>query len=341
MRLSSDPSTTSQGARLFLNALFEADCVTTVGQPGLSLTLDGPLVVAARSLPVDATYGARFDNAGAGAALAAELRQRVGAGVEIVSATGGTIAGDLATWQIGSISGVPLRAGDPPTSDSRASTLRFAAYGDYTVTLELAYQVGASMRAISPVTFSVHVTSDRDGDGVPDELDPFPDDPDRCGDSDDDTCDDCSNGPVNPRNDGPDADHWDDYLERYDTGRLAAALGNTPEADGDGVLYAGQGDVQLTGRANYAWAEKATGFPLLAKPELMLDPAISAAVLVKGLSEGAFTGRKLRDYLPLSDPASAGQFYDCRRTVNALDRAADIAGYALSFQAALAIGGWL
>lgn len=141
--------------------------------------------------------------------------------------------------------------------------------------------------------------------------------------------------------DGPDADHWDDYLERYDTGRLAAALGNTPEADGDGVFYAGWGDVQLTGRANYAWAEKATGFPLLAKPELMGDPAISAAVLVKGLSEGAFTGRKLRDYLPLSGPATTAQFRECRRTVNALDRATDIAGYALGFQTALAIGGWL
>lgn len=27
--------------------------------------------------------------------------------------------------------------------------------------------------------------------------------------------------------DGPDADPWDDYLQKYDTGRLAAILGNT------------------------------------------------------------------------------------------------------------------
>ncbi|MGE3630263.1 MAG: hypothetical protein AB7P00_10135, partial [Sandaracinaceae bacterium] len=44
---------------------------------------------------------------------------------------------------------------------------------------------------------------DTDGDGVLDDDDPFPTDPRRCGDSDMDSCDDCTNGPFNPANDCP------------------------------------------------------------------------------------------------------------------------------------------
>jgi hypothetical protein len=198
---------TTQGARLFLNALFEADCVTTVGQPALAINLDGPLVIGAQTLPVDATYTARYDNGGAGAALVAALRERVPSGVTITAATDGTIANDTATWAVGSISGLPQHAGDPPTSGSRTSTLRFAAVGDYALTLDLSYQVGASTLMVAPVTITVSVQRDRDGDGIPDGMDPFPDDPNRCGDTDGDTCDDCSSGKSDPANDGPDADH--------------------------------------------------------------------------------------------------------------------------------------
>ncbi|MBA3463040.1 MAG: hypothetical protein H0T46_23995 [Deltaproteobacteria bacterium] len=43
--------------------------------------------------------------------------------------------------------------------------------------------------------------SDSDGDGVGDGSDPFPDDPNRCGDSDADGCDDCSTGGFDTEND--------------------------------------------------------------------------------------------------------------------------------------------
>lgn len=62
----------------------------------------------------------------------------------------------------------------------------------------------------------------------------------------------------------------------YDTGRLAARLGNTPEADGDGQRYKGRGPIQLTGRRNYLLAGFALGLDLLAQPELVEKPDVGA-----------------------------------------------------------------
>jgi putative chitinase len=119
------------------------------------------------------------------------------------------------------------------------------------------------------------------------------------------------------------------YFDKYDTGKLAKALGNTPEADGDGYLYRGRGYVQITGRANYAKAAQALGVDLLRQPDLALQPTIAAQILVRGCVEGWFTARKLSDYLP-------GDYVGARRVVNGTDKAELIAGYAREFDAALA-----
>lgn len=118
------------------------------------------------------------------------------------------------------------------------------------------------------------------------------------------------------------------YFDKYDTGKLAAALGNTPAADGDGYLYRGRGYVQVTGRANYGKAGLALGLDLLRHPDMALHPTVASQILVRGCSEGWFTGKKLGDYLP-------GDYRNARRVVNGTDRADLIAGYARQFEIAL------
>lgn len=138
------------------------------------------------------------------------------------------------------------------------------------------------------------------------------------------------------------------YLDKYDTGRLAKILGNTPEDDDDGQKYAGQGDVQLTGYANYLKATKrlrelgvlTAAEDLTVTPDLARRPDVSAAVIVYGMAEGWFSGRKMADYLPASGPAGAKAFEKARPIVNGTDRAAVIAGYAVTFQSALQAGGY-
>lgn len=116
----------------------------------------------------------------------------------------------------------------------------------------------------------------------------------------------------------------------------AKELGNlTP---GDGARYCGRGYVQLTGKANYAKAEAALGVPLVADPDLALNPEIAAKIMRRGMQEAWFTGKSLSTYLP--EVADIHQFSNSRRIINGLDRAVEIAGYALEFQSALRAAGW-
>lgn len=64
----------------------------------------------------------------------------------------------------------------------------------------------------------------------------------------------------------------DAYLSKYDTGKLASNLGNTPEADGDGQKYRGRGLIQITGRYNYEKFGRLLMLDLINKPELLEEP---------------------------------------------------------------------
>lgn len=99
----------------------------------------------------------------------------------------------------------------------------------------------------------------------------------------------------------------DKYLAKYDTGRLAQRLGNTPEADGDGQKYRGRGCIQVTGRANYeACSEALFGDSrLLNTPELLEQPVYAA------LSAGWFWQKE-----GLNTLADKGDFLAITKRIN-------------------------
>lgn len=128
------------------------------------------------------------------------------------------------------------------------------------------------------------------------------------------------------------------YLSKYDTGRLADRLGNTPEADGDGITYAGRGFVQLTGRRNYGNAGAELGLDLLNEPDLALEIPYAARIMAWGMQGGHFTGHSLSDHI--EGDGNHASFVRARKIVNGTDRAEMIAGYADRFADALREGGW-
>lgn len=149
--VSGNPNT--QGTRLFLNALFEADCVTSEGQPQLSVNLTGDTHVSAASPQGSYTIG--FVNSGQGSALDGSLQLGLPAGVSAVETGGGTVDGSSVLFPIAAIG--PQGSTAPPSIGSHQVKLTFASTGSYVLTGRLVYRVGATELIAGPVTLGVGV----------------------------------------------------------------------------------------------------------------------------------------------------------------------------------------
>jgi len=87
----------------------------------------------------------------------------------------------------------------------------------------------------------------------------------------------------------------------------------------------GRGYIQITGLTNDIMFAKRIGVDLVNHPEKALEPEVAFKIMVIGMTEGLFTGKRL------GLNTSEATFVRDRQVVNGKDKAQLIAGYATKF----------
>ena len=130
--------------------------------------------------------------------------------------------------------------------------------------------------------------------------------------------------------------------------RKGRELGN--DQPGDGARFHGEGDVQLTGKRNYRFAEgrirtlypdlvnavilrTGKAFDLVRFPALVKEPDVAYAIMAAGMTEGWFTRKKFNDFIN----ATSTNYFGSRKIINGLDCAEKIEGHAEHFEKVLRI----
>ena len=98
----------------------------------------------------------------------------------------------------------------------------------------------------------------------------------------------------------------------------------------------GRGYVQLTWERNYRFAGKQLGLDLTTDPDVVLKPEVAVKVLVLGMIEGWFTGKKLADYFG----DGKADYRNARRMINGTDKMDAIATIAREYDRELAVMGY-
>lgn len=122
-----------------------------------------------------------------------------------------------------------------------------------------------------------------------------------------------------------------------------SAVARYSQPDGPyGHVYYGRGHAQLTWLDNYRASSADAGVDLVKNPDAMLDPRISARVLICGIIDGRWNGRGkgIGFYEGDDDFLSDAEAAEARRTVNVQDKALEIARYHRRFYDALDFAGW-
>jgi putative chitinase len=116
-------------------------------------------------------------------------------------------------------------------------------------------------------------------------------------------------------------------LEEYGRGR-GQPYGKPDPITGN--IYYGRGLIQLTWKKYYAQMGDILSIDLVNHPELAMELPVSAAVLVEAMMRGIF-GHKVTDYIN----SEHVDWINARKTINGLDQANAIAGFAQRFFNAL------
>jgi hypothetical protein len=128
-----------------------------------------------------------------------------------------------------------------------------------------------------------------------------------------------------------------DYFNKYDPVLASTqdlrdtAVDSENTVQGDGYKYRGRGLVHLTWKINYRKAKEHFGIDFVTQPDKAAEPEHSIPIMIWGMKEGIFTGRKLANYIN----SSSVDYLNARRIINGTDEQALIAGYARKFEAIL------
>lgn len=95
--------------------------------------------------------------------------------------------------------------------------------------------------------------------------------------------------------------------------------------------YFGRGYTQITWKYNYKKFSPIVGVDLVAEPSKALEPDIAAKILIVGMKDGLFTGKKLSDYIDLE----RSDFVGARRIINGTNKAREFASVAKAYDYSL------